>query len=306
MADVAIFRKMAAAEPLPIDLLSYPVAMRLTAEEKKTIAAEPYVNGFRIAGLKHVLDGSIQGKTGFLGLPYVEPPKGGESDYRGYPALPAALFQANLTPYIERGVPMLIHSNGDAAIDMMLDGLEKALETSGDVMPDHRAVIIHAQMMREDQLDRAKKLNAIPSFFSAHPYYWGDWHRQILGEERASRISPIRSAVNKGLRYTIHNDAPVVPPHAMRLIWATVNRKTRSGYVLGADQKATVMEALYATTMGAAYQSFEEDQKGSITIGKQADLVILAENPLTVDPDMIQDIKILETISRGRTVFKAK
>ena len=77
MTDVAIFRKMAATEPLPIDLISYPVAMRLTAEQKKTISAEPYVDGFRIAGLKHVLDGSIQGKTGFLGLPYVEPPKGG-------------------------------------------------------------------------------------------------------------------------------------------------------------------------------------------------------------------------------------
>ncbi len=303
MEDVAVMREAAAKKQLPIDVISYPLALRLTPEQKKTIRSEPYVGGFRVAGVKHVLDGSIQGKTGFLGLPYVEPPKGGKADYRGYPMISAKLYQDNLTPYIQRAVPMLIHSNGDAAIDMMLNGLEKALE--GTEIKDHRAVIIHAQMMREDQLDRTRKLGAIPSYFSAHPFYWGDWHRKILGEERASRISPIRSTINKGIAFTIHNDAPVVPPDAMRLIWATVNRETRSGYVLGPKQKASVMEALYATTMGAAYQAFEEDSKGSITVGKQADLVILEKNPLTVDPGAIDDIKILETISRGRSVYKS-
>ena len=304
MGDVALLRAAAQRKPLPIDLMAYPAAMLLKPEQSNAIKAEPYVGGFRIAGVKHILDGSIQGKTGFLTKPYLEPPAGGAADYRGYAALSKAAFEDSLSSFLQRGVPVLIHSNGDAAIDMMLDGVEAAFK--GLDIPDHRSVIIHAQMMREDQLDRAKKLGAVPSFFSAHPYFWGDWHRQILGEERASRISPIRSAIKKGVPFTIHNDAPVIPPDVMRLLWATVNRKTRSGYVLGADQKATVWEAIHATTLGAAYQGFEEKTKGSITPGKQADLVILGANPMTVDPDTIKDIKILETISRGRTVFKAE
>ena len=83
-----------------------------------------------------------------------------------------------------------------------------------------------------------------------------------------------------------------------------MNRKTRSGYVLGPDQRVTVMEALYAVTLGAAYQYFEENDKGSITPGKIADLVILGVNPLTVEPDAIRDIPILETIARGQTVYR--
>jgi len=137
-----------------------------------------------------------------------------------------------------------------------------------------------------------------------HPYFWGDWHRKIFGEERASRISPIRSAIRRDLPYTIHNDAPVVPPMALRLISIAVNRTTRSGHVLGPEQRATPYEALYAMTMGGAYQYSEEASKGSITPGKRADLVILDADPLTADPAKIVDIKVMETIVRGQTVFR--
>ncbi|MEQ8935752.1 MAG: amidohydrolase family protein, partial [Amphiplicatus sp.] len=169
---------------------------------------------------------------------------------------------------------------------------------------DHRTVIIHAQMMRDDQIDRAKALGAVPSYFSAHPFFWGDWHRSSLGEARASRISPIRTTIEKGVPFTVHNDSPIIPPDMMRLLWVTVNRKTRSGYVLGPEQRATVIEGLYAMTQGAAYQYFEEDEKGSITPGKRADFVILGENPLTADPDALKDIAIIETIVRGRSVYQ--
>ncbi|HAT16826.1 MAG TPA: amidohydrolase, partial [Gemmatimonadetes bacterium] len=104
--------------------------------------------------------------------------------------------------------------------------------------------------------------------------------------------------------FTIHNDSPIVPPDIMRLVSITVNRKSRSGRVLGPHQRATVMEALNAVTLGAAYQFFEEDTKGSLTVGKQADLVILEMNPLTTDPAELEGIQILETFSRGRSVHK--
>jgi predicted amidohydrolase YtcJ len=158
--------------------------------------------------------------------------------------------------------------------------------------------------MRADQLDRVKELGIVPSYYAAHPYFWGDWHRLSFGDERASFISPLRATLDRGIPFTIHNDSPIVPPDIMRLIWIAVNRKTRSGYVLGPDQRLTVLEALYAVTQGAAYQYFEENEKGSITPGKRADLVILGVNPLKVEPDAIKDIPVLETIARGQTVYR--
>ena len=185
----------------------------------------------------------------------------------------------------------------------MLDGVDEALADM-DEIPDHRSVIIHAQLMRADQLDRAAELNVVPSFFSAHTFFWGDWHVRSFGEERGTNISPVRWASDRGVPFTIHNDSPIVPPDIMRLVSITVNRKSRSGRVLGPHQRATVMEALNAVTLGAAYQFFEEDTKGSLTVGKQADLVILEMNPLTTDPAELEGIQILETFSRGRSVHK--
>lgn len=302
MPDVMAFRDAAAQSPLPIDLVAYYHTMTLNNEQRASIAVESYTNGFRVGGAKFILDGSIQGKTGYVSLPYVEPPDGKGADYRAYPMISADVFQKALDPLLQRNVPLLVHANGDAAIDMMIDGLVASFD--GMDVPDHRSVMVHAQMIREDQLDRVKELGIVPSYYSVHPFFWGDWHRQILGDERASRISPIRSTIERGIPFTIHNDAPVVPSDVMRLIWITVNRKTRSGHVLGPDQRATVMEALHAVTQGAAYQYFEENEKGSITPGKQADLVILAANPLAVDPDALKDITVIETISRGRTEYR--
>ena len=132
---------------------------------------------------------------------------------------------------------------------------------------------------------------------------WGDWHRRSFGEEWGNNISPVRWAIDRGVNFTVHNDASVVPPDMMRLVSITVNRKTRSGHVLGPHQRATIQEALHAVTLGGAYQYFEEDTKGSITVGKQADLVILEQNPLTTDPAELKHIRIMETFSRGRSVF---
>jgi predicted amidohydrolase YtcJ len=96
--------------------------------------------------------------------------------------------------------------------------------------PDARHIIVHAQTARDDQLDKMKEVGATPSFFSLHVYYWGDRHRDIfLGPDRAARISPARSAFQRGLRFTIHTDTPVVPMEPFRLMWAAVNRVTAGG-----------------------------------------------------------------------------
>jgi predicted amidohydrolase YtcJ len=198
-------------------------------------------------------------------------------------------------------VPALVHVNGDAAIDLMLDGLAAAAELAP--LPDHRSVAIHAQLARADQLDRMAELGVLPSFYAVHPYFWGDWHRLSFGEARASFIRPLRATLDRGIPLTIHNDSPVVPPDILRLVSIAVNRETRSGFVLGPDQRVTVMEALHAVTLGAAYQYFEEDEKGSIEVGKRADFVVLAHDPRTVASDELADIAIVETLSRGATVY---
>ena len=146
-----------------------------------------------------------------------------------------------------------------------------------------------------------KQLGVTPSFFNAHVYYWGDRHRDIfLGPERAARISPLATALAEGLRFTLHNDTPVDP---LLLVWAAVNRLTLGGQVLGSGERIGVYQALRAVTLDAAWQNFAEVSQGSITPGKLADFVVLAENPLTVPPLRIKDIAILETFIGGESVY---
>jgi len=296
-------RIRAAAEREPFDADLALFASSSAVLDGRMEYETTYRNGFRIAGVKFVLDGSPQGRTAWVTEPYVEGPPGAAADYRAYGTMDPDDYKTAAAALIERGVPFLAHANGDAAMDLMLDGVDEAI-AGMDEAPDHRSVIIHAQLMRADQLDRAAELNVVPSFFSAHAFFWGDWHVRSFGEERGSNISPVRWAIDRGVHFTVHNDASIVPPDIMRLVSITVNRTTRSGRVLGPHQRATIQEALHAVTLGAAYQYFEEDTKGSITVGKQADLVILEQNPITTDPAELEHIQIMETFSRGRSVHR--
>lgn len=302
-AYVDRLKSLGSAEPFPVDIVAYIMANPISDEALNQVVVErDYTGGVRIGGVKFTLDGSPQGRTAWLSEPYHEGPPGQGSDYVAYPSYEPEAYRARIGGLLERGVPVLAHANGDAAIELMIDGIDQAL--AGRPMPDHRSVIVHAQLIRPDQLDRVKDLNIIPSYYSVHPFFWGDWHRLSFGDERASFISPVRATIERGIPFTLHNDSPIVPPDMLRLVAITVNRVTRSGHVLGPGQRATVMEALHGVTLGAAYQYFEEAEKGSITPGKRADLVVLARNPLTVDPAELADISIVETIARGRTVFR--
>ncbi|MCZ6459290.1 MAG: amidohydrolase family protein, partial [Gammaproteobacteria bacterium] len=165
-------------------------------------------------------------------------------------------------------------------------------------------VMIHAQTVRDDQLDRMAALAMVPSFFSTHTFFWGDWHRDsVLGIDRASRISPTRSSINRGITFTVHNDAPIVPPDMLQLLWSTTNRLTRSNQVLGPDERLTTYEALAAITRDAAYQYFEEDRKGTLAAGKLADLVILSSNPLDTPTVDLRSLEVTETWSHGMRTF---
>lgn len=312
---VQLLQASAEYREFPIDVVAYQRADERFLQDPDLAMPEieAYANGFRVGGVKMVLDGSPQGKTAYLTKPYEVQPHGQHADYRGYPIMPPASVDALFAKFIGAGIPILAHANGDAAADLFLDALAKSLTTDAGASAvakksvDHRSVMIHAQTVRDDQLDRIAGMSVIPSYFSAHTFYWGDWHRDsVLGLERGSRISPTASSLTKGITFTVHNDAPIVPPDMLRLVWATSNRLTRSGQILGADERVSVEEALKAVTVNAAYQYFEEDRKGTIEVGKQADFVLLSANPLSVAKEDLLNIKVLQTVARGVTVFSAE
>ncbi len=266
--------------------------------------AENYVNHIRMGGYKIFLDGSPQGKTAWLSRPYHIPPEGYGQAYNGFPIYQDDAVVTHIKTCLENHWQINVHCNGDRAAEQLLSCYERAVRETG-IQKDLRPVMIHAQTVREDQLDRMKKIGMTASFFLDHVYFWGDYHYEsVLGPERAENISPIRWALDRGIHCTMHQDSPVVSPNAMLAVHNAVNRKTVSGRVLGEHQKISVYEALKAVTLDGAYQIFEETAKGSITPGKTADLVILGENPLTANPEALKDIPVLETIKSGQTIYK--
>jgi predicted amidohydrolase YtcJ len=286
----------------PIDIVSY-IDYSDTSPLRSDWYGPDYRNGYRVGGLKVTLDGSPQGRTAWRTEPYLLPPDGQGPDYAGYPAIPddQVVIDAIDEAYRE-GWQVLVHANGDAAVDQMIRAIRPAQETYGP--GDRRHTLIHGQYTRLDQIPELAELQIVASLFPMHTFYWGDWHAEIIGDELAERISPTRSALDAGLHITSHTDAPVALPNLMQVMWATVNRVTRSGRVLGPEERLTPEEAFKAITLWGAWQHFEEDDKGSITPGKRADLVILSDNPLTIDPMRINEIVVLETIKDGETVWK--
>jgi predicted amidohydrolase YtcJ len=261
-----------------------------------------YRNRLKIGGIKLTGDGSPQGKTAYMSEPYTSPPAGQKADYRAY----AVMNQQEVSDWVAFGyrnnIQIITHTNGDAALDQFLVAVQQARATYG--AKDLRPVAIHAQLARHDQVDRIKALGIVPSFFTAHTFFWGDWHRQSFGEQRAAGISPTGYAYGKGVIFTNHNDAPVVPPDMLRLAQTAVVRTTRSGFVLGPAERVSPYVALKAMTDWAGYQYFEEKSKGTLEPGKLADLVILERDPLKGDPTTISTIKVVETIKEGRPIFR--
>ena len=298
---IALMQAADAQGMINLDVISFPVGQNGLDQNLDSINFGSYEGRLKIGGIKLILDGSPQGKTAYLTEPYYKPPHSELDSYTGYPLIPQLEVSKWVKRYADLNIPIMAHANGDAAADMLIKAV-----TDADIASDHRTVMIHAQTVREDQLDKMKELGIIPSYFSTHTFYWGDWHRDsVFGEERAMRISPTKSSLDRKMPFTVHNDAPVVPPDMIRLLWSTTNRKTRSGKVLGDEQKISTYEALKAITINAAYQHFEDDIKGTLEVGKQADIVVLSEDPLDMDAKDILKIDVVATFSQGAEIFSA-
>lgn len=290
-----ILRQSSKEYKLKVDTICYiDMSERKRILEKGIRFLRKYVNKLKIGGYKIILDGSPQGKTAWMSKPYI-----GENEYRGYPAKTDEEILESIEICLNENMQLLAHCNGDEAAEQFIRCIEKF---DKEDIKKIRPVMIHAQTIREDQLDKIKKLNIIPSFFVSHTYYWGDVHIKNLGWERAKNISPAKSAEDLAINYTFHQDTPVLSPNILESIWCSVNRATKEGIIIGEEQKIDVYSALKAVTINAAYQYKEEKVKGSIKEGKIANLIILDKNPLKINREEIKNIKVIKTFINGEEV----
>ncbi|MGB3314738.1 MAG: amidohydrolase [Albidovulum sp.] len=299
-----LFADVAKAGDPGIDLVLLPVAEIEPGFSKVGLGRDwPRGQHITLGPRKLLTDGSFLMRTAYLTEPYYTGAPGKTPD-TGLAYIGRDTLIAEVKKLHDMGFQIHTHCNGDASSDMYLDAVEAAI--AANPRKDHRHTIIHGQVMREDQLERCAKLGVTISFFPAHVWYWGDKHySEFLGPERSQNISPTGWAEKVGVRFTIHNDAAVTPTRPLHLIHTTVTRRTHSGRVLGEHQRISALSALRAHTIDAAWQVFQENDRGSIEPGKLADLVILDANPLD-RPDRIDTIRVDQTWRRGARVYQAE
>lgn len=263
---------------------------------------------FKVVGVKLWYDGSPYTGSMYLNEPYInsELTQKGLNipiNHYGKSVMEKDLFYETVKKYHEKGWQLSIHSQGDRATTEVLEVMKKVFASSKGKDQRHR--IEHGVLLPNELLGEMKKLNMTPSFHINHIYYYGQaLKNDILGKKRAKKMLPIKNAIKKGLRCSLHADAPMYPEDPLSLLQTAVTRKTKSGMMIGADEKITVLEGLKSLTINAAWQLHMEKKIGSIEPGKYADLIILDKNPLTVSPETLRNIKVIKTIINGVEIKK--
>jgi predicted amidohydrolase YtcJ len=298
---MALYEEAARQGLLKIDLVAYADDKGLHQRVEGGLRFPTTFSGhLRIDGVKLIVDGSPQGKTAYFTRPYLTDGPNGEKNYCGAPNMSQQEVNDVVAFAYQHGAQVLAHCNGDAAIDMMLEAHRAAGAPQGT-----HTTIIHSQFVRPDQLQRYVEYGFNASFFTNHAYFWGDVHVKNLGKERAYFLSPMKTAGGLGIHMSNHCDFFVTPLDPLFIAWTAVNRVSRTGQVIGPDERISAKDAFRALTIDAAHQYGEEQEKGSITVGKLADLVVLDRNPLTVDPAAIKDMRVVQTFKEGKPVYEA-
>lgn len=305
LAQLQTIKRAADAGANSIDVVAFPFITDLdkVLVEFPVAGWGKYEQGFKIGGVKITIDGSPQGRTAAFSTPYLTGGPGGEKHWKGELFAPQEVINQGLKKVYALNVPVTFHVNGDAAIDSLIVAHEFA--AAEDPTRARNVTAIHAQFTRKDQIPQYVKYKIRPSFYTLHTYYFAEAHIKNRGKAQAMYISPMRDAIDAGLHPTNHTDAVVAPLDQLFMLWSAVNRISRAGAEIGPDQRISPMEGLKSMTIWAAEQYGEQASKGSLEVGKLADLVILDQNPLKVDPMAIKDIKVVETIKAGKTVFRA-
>jgi predicted amidohydrolase YtcJ len=301
--QVEQLQRIAQQDGLFIDVVAYP----FITDIDKVLESNPastwgrYDHRLKLGGCKITTDGSPQARTAWFTKPYLTGGPNGEKNWTGGAGLPEDLMLAGVRKCYDNGLQLNIHANGDAAIDFLLQAHVAA--AGADPAKDRRTVAIHSQFIRADQLEKYREYRIVPALFTLHTFFFYDVHAVNRGPEQAAFISPMKTAFDLGMRPTNHTDYAVTPIDQMFTIWSAVNRVSRNGVPNGQSQRITPLQALEAITINAAYQYSEEASKGSLEPGKLADMVVLDANPLEVPPLAIRDIKVVETIKEGKTIW---
>lgn len=296
-------KSMAQKGELKVDIPVYLEALS-SKDYIKANASPNYVNHTRVAGGKVVIDGTPQGFTALRDQPYYKPVGDYPPDYKGVQDASNEQVIDMFDWAYGNGIQLLTHSNGEAATDLLISAIRNAQQKHGQLPV--KPVLIHGQFQRPDQVDSIVDLGIFPSLFPMHTFYWGDWYRDtVIGPEAAENISPTGWYHTRGAMFSTHHDAPVTFPNSIRVLAATVTRRTRSNDILGPNQRVPADVALKAMTLWPAHQYGEEKDKGSIEVGKFADFVILTEDPTAIDPETLIDVKVAETIKEGVSIYVA-
>ena len=265
-------------------------------------AADPWL---RFGGLKGFTDGSLGGHTAYFFEPYADAP--GNCGLLLADMFPAGAMEQRLREADHAGIPVSVHAIGDQANAILLDIFESLTRSNGP--RDRRLRIEHAQHLRQSDIERMGRLGVIASVQPAHLIDDGGWAERSIGAERCQLTYAFRSLLAAGVRLAGGSDWPVAEMSPLLAIHAAVNRTTSDGQFPGGwnpQQKISVAQAITAFTSDAAYAEFAEAEKGSLSPGKFADLVVLSADPYQVDPACIKEIQVLQTIAGGRTVFQSK
>ncbi|GAB4212195.1 MAG: amidohydrolase [Rhodoferax sp.] len=296
--DLALIDAVMAGNP-GVRYARFLVSTHFKTWQRMGLRPGPRSRRFTLNGIKAWADGSNQGLTGYQRNPYLGQQTRGALNYS--PAeIEAVIRQAH-----QSGWQIGVHANGDAAIDTVLDAFERVCGAGGARALRHR--IEHCSILDAGQIARMARLGVSPSFLIGHVHYWGVALRdRLLGPHRANRLDPCRSALAGGLRVSLHSDYNVTHIDPLRCIENAVTRRLREdGSVLNPDERITPLQALRTMTIDAAWQCHLDRVCGSLEVGKAADLVVLAQDPLTVDPDRIGQIAVRSTWLDGERRYAA-
>jgi hypothetical protein len=250
-----------------------------------------------IGPLKLYADGATTASAAYLTEPYVDDPGNFGCLFHDPEELKELIIKAHTY-----GLQTATHAIGDAAIDIVLDGIEAAQKAVRRTDARHR--IEHLTFPREDQFARIQELGVWPVVQPRFIHEIGDSYVRLLGKERASRAMPLGRYKQLGIPLVFSSDSPVVDYRPLLGIASAVTRKTASGDILGPEQVISIEDGLRAYTINAASSLHREQEVGSIENGKFADFIILSENPLDVSPDTLQDILVMETWVAGEQVYR--
>jgi len=303
-ADIAIYNELLDEGKLTTRIYAAPLITQVDDQLKIGIRRAfggPYL---RIGGVKAYADGSLGSATAYFFEPFTDQPtnRGLLSDEMHL----LSLMRDRMMRADAAGLQLCTHAIGDAGISAILDIYDEIEKAHGDY--DRRWRIEHAQHMAAKDFDRFARLHVIASVQPYHAIDDGRWAEARIGHDRASRTYAFRTFLNHGVRLALGTDWNVAPLDPMLTLYAAVTRATLDGKNPNGsfpEQKLTINEAIEAYTVGSAYAEFQEQEKGSITLGKLADIVLLSDDVLAIDPVKIRDVKVLKTWVGGKLVYDA-